>query len=159
MEVAASVIIRAPMEVVWQTFVDVACWQDWNEVIENRTAAQQSALAEGSRLQFCIRPFAFPIAFEPEIQEIVPHERVVWTGGRYWIHARHEFLFEDFHGTVRVTSREVFEGLPLVLAGFIFPKKRIRRMVMALLDDLKNAAESRLLTESQGTAAKEGIPR
>jgi hypothetical protein len=153
MEVAASVIIHAPLEVVWQTFTDVACWQDWNAVIENRTDTRQSALAEGNRLQLCIRPFAFPVAFEPEVQEIVPHERVVWTGGRYWIHARHEFTFENLNGAVRVTSREVFNGLPLVFAGFIFPKRRIRKMVVALLDDLKSAAESR-----DGTP-KEDIPR
>ncbi len=159
MEVAASVIIHAPIEVVWQTFVDVACWQDWNEVIENRTAAQQSALAEGNRLQFCIRPFAFPIGFEPEIQEIVPQERVVWTGGRYWIHARHEFIFENLNGAVKVTSREVFEGLPLIFAGFLFPEKRIHKMVVALLDDLKGAAESRLSAEDQGITTGEGIPR
>jgi hypothetical protein len=51
-------------------------------------------------------------------------------------------MFEQLAGRVAVRSRERFSGMGMKAVGFAFPKKTIREMTMAVLRELKRAAES-----------------
>jgi hypothetical protein len=97
--------------------------------------------AEGASFRFCLRPFVFPLRVDPMIEAIVPNERVVWTGKKFGVFARHEFLFRKVENGVVVTSRETFQGLPVLLGPLLFPLWRLRQLTATMLNDLKTAAE------------------
>ncbi|MDX1763586.1 MAG: hypothetical protein R3231_04635 [bacterium] len=142
MIIEASTVIEADLKTVWQTISDVTCWKLWNTVLEDRSLDAHDSIVEGERLNFCIRPFTFPITFEPEIQEVVYGERIVWTGQKYGIVARHEFHFNEVQGGIEVVSRETFRGLLVAFGGiYFFPRRRIRQLTVSLLEDLKKAVE------------------
>ena len=143
MTVEESVLIDAPIDRVWKTFTDLSCWEEWNSILQD-VRSQNDRLAEpGDRFTCKVRPFSFRIEFESEIEEVVPHRRVVWRGERFGITGRHSFEFsEEEGGRVRVTSREGFNGPTTAVAGLLFPWKRIREMTRSLLESLKYEAES-----------------
>lgn len=144
MVIEACIVIEADLTTVWETINDVTCWKLWNTVLEDRTLDAHEAIIEGDRLQFCIRPFSFPITFEPEIQEVVYGKRIVWTGRKYGIFARHEFHFSEVEGGVEVRSRETFRGALVAFGGlYFFPRRRIRQLTVSLLEDLKKAVEGK----------------
>jgi hypothetical protein len=140
MVIEESVLINGDLKTIWKTFTDLTCWADWNTVA-SKAASDSGRLEEGERFTFCLRPFSVPIMIEPKIEEVVPREKVVWTGSKFGIFSRHEFLFQQVANGVLVTSRETFRGLPLLFGGLTFPESTVREMTIGMLKDLKKAAE------------------
>ena len=70
-------------------------------------------------------------------------ERIVWTGSKYMIHGRHEFLFTEEGGKVRLFSKEVLSGLPVAFGGIFFPLRKFRTLTREFLEDLRKYAEDR----------------
>ena len=141
MVIRESIAIRAPIIKVWKVFTDLTCWADWNTVLKD-VRAESPAITRGSQFQCCIRPFALPLYFEPKVEEVVPFERVCWTGEKFGISSIHEFLFQTHGDTVTVVSEEVFSGLPVTVAGRLFPKWKLVALTREFLEDLRKAAES-----------------
>jgi hypothetical protein len=141
MIIEEAIVINADMGKIWQTFMDVTCWAGWNIVATN-AASDSGRLEEGSTFTFCLRPFSVPITVKPKIEEVVPREKVVWSGGRFGISSRHEFSFQQVADGVLVTSREIFRGLPLLLGGKRITEKVSRDLVVQMLQQLKQACES-----------------
>ena len=140
MIIEESVLINADIKTIWKTCTDLTCWADWTSVTTN-AASGSGHLEEGEKFTFCLRPFDLSITVEPKIEEVVPHEKVVWSGARFGISSRHEFLFQQDANGVLVTSRETFRGVQLLLARRTFPRKTIRELTINMLQDLKRAAE------------------
>ena len=140
MTIEESVLINADIKHIWKTFTVLTCWADWNTVA-SKVGSGSGRIEEGERFTFCLRPFSVPIIIEPKIEEVVPRERVVWTGTKFGILSRHEFLFQQATNGVLVTSRETFRGLPLLFGGFTFPEGTVRKLTIGMLNDLKKAAE------------------
>ncbi|MHB8846478.1 MAG: SRPBCC family protein [Nitrospirota bacterium] len=140
MIIEESVLISADIETIWTTFTDLTCWAEWNTVA-SKAASDSGRIEEGARFSFCLRPFSVPIVLEPMIEEVVPREKVVWTGTKFGIFSRHEFLFQQVANGVLVTSRETFRGLPLLFGGVTFPEAMVRELTVGMLSDLKKAAE------------------
>lgn len=140
MVIEETVVIQAGIEKVWETFVDLSCWKDWNTVLED-VRPSAGKIVEGGHLRCCMRPFAFPLRFDPVVSEVVRRERVVWFGKKYGISASHEFIFKENNGDTTVTSREIFLGLPVIINGMFFPSRRVRELTALMLRDLKKAAE------------------
>lgn len=143
MIIEESVIILAGVRKVWETFVDLSCWENWNTVLGAVSNGPDGRIAGGSRFACVVRPFVLPVYFEPLVEEVVPCRKIIWTARKYGISARHEFLFDGDEERTTVMSRETFAGLPFMLAGRLFPAWRIRELTVSLLHDLKSAAESR----------------
>lgn len=141
MQIEESVLINAKMDSIWRTFTDLTCWAGWNSVALN-AASDSGRLEEGRKFSFCLRPFAVPIVLKPKIELVVPCEKVVWTGTKFGIFSRHEFLFRQTACGVLVTSRETFRGLPLLFGRLAFPARTVRDLTVGMLKDLKKAAES-----------------
>jgi hypothetical protein len=141
MLIEESVLINADLKALWKTFTDLTCWADWN-TIASKAASDSGRLEEGVRFTFCLRPFSIPIMIEPKIDEVVPQEKVVWSGSKFGIYSRHEFLFQQVANGVLVTSRETFRGLPLLFGGMTFPESTVRELTVGMLKDLKKAAET-----------------
>jgi len=142
MLIEESIFIHAPSRKVWETFTDITCWKNWNTVLRNVSPDKTEVLTKGGKVRFCIYPFSFPVYFEPLIEEVLPHRRVVWSGSAYGISARHEFVFEEVQNAMLVTSREAFRGFPIKALRFLFPELRLRELTAAFLKDLKKAAET-----------------
>jgi uncharacterized protein YndB with AHSA1/START domain len=141
MIIEETITIKAPLSRVWNLFHDLTCWADWNTIL-NDVKSAETCLIEGGKFSCCIRPYAFPVYFQPKVIEIVPEKKIVWTGRKYWISSLHEFFFEEkIEGTI-IRSREVFSGLPIILGGFLFPRQRLTGLTTSFLEDLKRASEA-----------------
>lgn len=136
-----AVEISASLERVWESFTDLTCWAHWNSVLTKVKPNTGSCIDENGGFICCVSPFGVPVFFETSIVEIVPMERIVWTGAKYMIHGRHDFLFDEKDGKVRLLSREVLKGPPVALGGFFFPVRKFRKMTRKFLEDLRKYAE------------------
>jgi len=140
MMIEESVLINASRDQVWQSFTDLTCWDDWSRTAR-KVSPESCKMEEGIRFRFRLRPFVVPVDIMPVIDEIVPFERVVWSGSKFGIASRHEFLFQQAGNGVLVTSREKLIGLPLVLGGRRFTERTVRRLTIRMLRELKAACE------------------
>jgi hypothetical protein len=140
MVIEESISINATKDAVWRHFTDLTCWVNWNSVLRDVTT-ERGSIQKGETFGCSMRPFVFPVHFESFIEEVVPYERVVWSGSKYGIFARHEFFFREGEGRVQVISRETFKGITMDNMKFIFPAGRIRELTKSMLKDLKKAAE------------------
>jgi hypothetical protein len=140
MVIEESILINADLATIWKTFTNLTCWADWNTVATDAVSGS-GRLEEGGTFTFCLRPFFVPIMIEPKIEEVVLREKVVWSGGRFGITSRHEFLFQQAQNGVLVTSREHFSGVPLLLGGKPLTEKVSRDLVVLMLQQLKKACE------------------
>ena len=141
MVIEESLIIHAPVKKAWDVFVNLTCWADWNRVLTD-ISTNQMCLTDGSGFRCCMRPYFFTVYFEPQVSEIVPYKKVVWTAGKFGISSVHEFLFEERSEGVEIISREKFTGIPVLLGAMLFLQARIRELTVSFLDGLRQAAEA-----------------
>ena len=143
MIIKASVRINAPLQVVWDVFSDIASWSQWNPVCRECRFEAGHMLVRGACISFSLNPMVLPIRIAPEVTYCEPGKKVVWKGGRFGIHAEHEFLFEEVDGGVVLRSTEFFKGPMLVFARLMFLPARLHALSLRLLDAIKARAESR----------------
>lgn len=141
MVIEESIMVHAPVKKVWDIFVDLTCWADWNRVLTDVSAAEM-CIADGSGIKCCMRPYFFTVYFEPMVSQVVPYKKVVWTAGKYGISSVHEFLFEERPEGVEIISREKFKGVPILLGAMLFMEHKIRGLTVSFLDGLRKAAEA-----------------
>ncbi len=140
MVIEESIVILSPLDKVWNTFTDLACWPQWNTVLEDVSSDSQN-IEEGSRVRFCIRPFVIPVSVEPVIEEVIPAKKITWRGEKFGIIAVHEYIFVETEPGVTVISRETFSGSLLALSGILLSYGRLKELTMKVLTDLKEMAE------------------
>jgi uncharacterized protein YndB with AHSA1/START domain len=136
-----EVEINAALEKVWEAFTDLTCWADWNSVLTNVQPHTGNCIDADGQFTCCVTPFLVPVFFETRIVEISPMERIVWTGSKYMIHGRHEFLFTEKGGKVRLFSKEVLSGPPVAFGGIFFPLRKFRALTREFLEGLRKYAE------------------
>lgn len=141
MVIEESILINAKIARVWDTLTDLACWEDWSKVLSDVTFKDGGTMSQGKQFSFCIRPFSVPVYLQPTIEEIKQNERLIWSGTKYGIFARHEFILERTPHGVKVTSRETFKGILLESLRFVFPEWKLREITLAFLNNLKEASE------------------
>lgn len=136
------VTINAGISTVWEIFVDLSRWREWNTVQTIVSSGEDGRIAEGKSITFLIRSLAFAGRLEALAEEVQPFRRVILTGHRFGINARHEFLFEENEAGTTVSSRETFTGISPCLPGWIFVQRRLKKLTGYMLSDLKIAAEA-----------------
>ncbi len=141
MLIEETINITAPLERVWDVFLNLTCWADWNTILTNVSSAE-TCLIEGSKFSCCIRPYAFSIYFQPKVIEVIPNKKIVWTGRKYGVSSLHEFFFDETPDGSLIRSRENFSGLPIRVGGFLFPRKKLTALTTSFLEDLKQASEA-----------------
>ena len=146
MIISESIVINAPLRKVWHTFTDLACWKDWSTAVSN-VSSDTEHLTEGKSFKFCIRPFTFPINIEPVVEELIPGQKIVWSGSKHGITACHEFHFAEQNGKTLLTSREIFKLNWMKRLFFHIPKRRLHKLSVLMLQDLKYAAENSAMPE------------
>jgi len=141
MVIEETIMVHAPVKKVWDVFVDLTCWADWNRVLTD-ISANQMCLTGGSGFRCCMRPYFFTVYFEPKVSEVVPYKKIVWTAGKFGISSVHEFIFEERPEGVEIISRERFRGLPVLLGSMFFLQGKIRELTVSFLDGLRQGAEA-----------------
>lgn len=141
MIIEETVKIRAAADKVWEIVIDLPCWIRWNGVLRDLNYGDRPRIAVGGGFSCTIRFFGVPVSFAAQVLEVVRGERIVWKSRRFGISAIHEFLFHEEPDAVRVRSRETFSGPPIHYARVLFPDREVRKLTIALLQDLKQAAE------------------
>ncbi len=141
MQIEHSVEINAPIEVIWSIFTDLTCWEEWTSVMTD-VSGDDNILKKGSIFKFCIRPFLFSISIQPVVEELVLHERIVWSGKKHTVLAHHEFIFEDRGSSVMLKSVETFTVNKFIRILFHIPKKKLHRLSVLMLEELKYASEN-----------------
>ncbi|MDQ4040326.1 MAG: SRPBCC family protein [Actinomycetota bacterium] len=113
--IAGAVELDMPVERVWETFLDVPRWAEWNPCIWRSRVRGGGELREGSTLLWVFNPIrrAYPYKM-PATAKIVEFERcdrVTWEVAAPGFHAVHSYRFaEAGDGRSRFGSWEVAEG-------------------------------------------------
>ena len=98
-------------------------------------------MIKGNRVNLFIYLFGFPVSVGLEIEEVMPGTLIVWSGAKFGISSRHEFIFQKCGKGVIVISRETFQAIGLRALGLLFPDGMIRELTLLLLKDLKAVSE------------------
>jgi hypothetical protein len=139
-----SVLINAKIGKVWETFIDLTCWKDWNTVMRN-VCSGEKCLSHGGKILCSFRPFFLPIKATIQVEEVKPYERIVWSAKKKGFSARNKFSFQNNERGVVVTSRETFSGPLMRSLGFLLPKRKLQALIKTFLKDLKKASENQLI--------------
>lgn len=135
------ITINASPDKVWRIFSDLSCWKDWSRIITDAGGEGGGMLLPGKSFSFCVRPFMLPVNIEPVVDVVEPGRRIVWTGTKLGVTARHEYIFERSGNGVKVVSRERFDGLRITLLAFMATRWRLKQLSADVLAELKAAAE------------------
>src|SRR5690606_8701102 len=134
-----DVLVHAPRERVWDVLTDFARWPEWNPDV--REVRVDGPLAPGS----VFRWKAGPSQIRSRLEEVLPPERITWTGSTMGIRAVHVHVLASEGDGTRVVSEESWSGLlARLFAG---------RMRSTLGDSLESGlAALKARSEAGGTA-------
>jgi len=145
MEIRETILIRAPVETVWRVFTDIENWQMWNTVCRDCRLEEGSALEEGACISFSLSALIFPLRIAPVVEARRENKTIVWSGGKWGIHARHAFLFRhagDNGKWTELESIEAFSGPLLWAARIAGMHRRLHRLTLKLLEAIRQEAEA-----------------
>jgi hypothetical protein len=140
--IQAEVTIQAPLPVVWRVFSHLEEWKEWNTACNSCRFTSGEALAEGACFTFVVKPIVFPVRVEPRVVSCDPGREVVWEGQRLGIRAVHTWRFEQQPGGVVLKSEETFKGPLLALGRLVGVPKRLHRLTVRMLDQIRQQAEA-----------------
>lgn len=136
-----EITINAPLSRVWQVFVNIEAWREWNTVCHDCCFVAGQEIVPGACVAFTLKPYYLPIKIEPRVTKCEAYREVVWEGQRFGVHAVHRFAFAEENGQVVLRSIEEFGGPLLCLARLLGVHRRLQRLSRQLLEDIKRAAE------------------
>lgn len=153
MIITASIEIHAPMDVVWEVFADIRQWREWNPVCTECRFEFGKSMQAGACISFTLKPMFVPIRIAPVVDVMEQGRKVVWSGGRFGIHAEHTFIFKQTAApSVIIDSTEVFSGLMLWPARMLGLPARLHMLSIRLLEAIKAEAESRFQQQQQSSS-------
>ena len=157
MEIRETIFIRAPVSTVWRVFTDIENWDTWNTVCKACRLEEGRALEQGACISFSLSPLIFPLRIAPVVEERREKKTIVWSGGKWGIHARHAFFFRkagDNGKWTELESIEVFSGPLLWAARLIGMHRRLHRLTLRLLEAIREAAEDSAAGDDESARAK-----
>ena len=142
MIIQAEVHIRAPLPVVWRVFSHLEDWKEWNTACNNCRFIEGDAITDGACFTFEVKPIIFPVRVEPRVVSCDPGREVVWEGDRLGIRAMHTWRIREHAGGVMLKSVETFKGPLLALGRLVGVPKRLHRLTVQMLDQIKRYSEA-----------------
>jgi hypothetical protein len=117
-EFRATIAIAEPPETVWPILVDTAAWPEWDPSCERI----EGSVALGAKIKAFTKlnpGRAFPV----KVAELVPNERMVWSGGMPLglFRGERSFTLRRTNDGTEFTLHEVFSGPMLALIGGSIP--------------------------------------
>lgn len=130
----AEQVIAAAPELVWSILADFAGWPRWNRSVTRM--AFTGPLAVGTTFRWT----GGGSRITSTIEEVVPHERLAWSGRTLGIRAYHSWeLVAEPDGT-RVVTEESFHGpLARLMPGYL--GKVLVKALQEGLEALKSESE------------------
>lgn len=109
-----TITIAGSVDTIWQVLLDVARWPDWNTTIDK--VEGKASLGEKITVYSTANPGR---AFALKVTELIPLERMVWTGGMplgLFTGKRTYTLTPQDDTSIRFSMNEAFSGLlaPLI---------------------------------------------
>ena len=147
--IRAEVTIQAPLPVVWHVFSHLEEWKAWNTACDNCRFTEGSELTEGACFTFVVTPIIFPVRVEPRVVSCTPGREVVWEGERLGIRAVHTWRFVETPSGVVLKSVETFKGPLLALGRLVGVPRRLHRLTVQMLDQIRQRAEACSVVPSQ----------
>jgi uncharacterized protein YndB with AHSA1/START domain len=113
-----EILIQAPLEAVWDIQTNISAWKDWQPDISKSQLIGD--LATKSVFKWTSGGFAVTSTLE----EVVPQQRIAWTGKAFGSRARHLWIFMPEKSGTLVRTEESMEGwlislLKLLMPGFL----------------------------------------
>jgi uncharacterized protein YndB with AHSA1/START domain len=130
-----SIVIDAPLPVVWRLQTDIDRWPTWQQNVTEATLS--GPLAVGSTFHW--QTHGLPV--DSTITEIHPQRRIVWGGPALGIDGVHVWTFTPTRHGVRVHTTESWDGPPIAVDPEA-AKATLTGSLNAWLADLKTTAES-----------------
>jgi uncharacterized membrane protein len=130
-----EISIAAPLERVWELFTDVPAWPSWQNEIES--AALEGEFQAGAT--FIWTTAGMKIA--STVGQLIPHERIVWSGLARGIMGIHVWNFSSTAGGTLVQTEESWDGASVRPQIDLF-QKTLDQAIRSWLESLKRAAES-----------------
>lgn len=137
MRYESSVTIDAPAQRVWEILTDTTSWPQWDPNCER---IEGDGSVTGSRIKVFTR-LKPGVGFRVQVQEVVPHQRLVWGAGMPFglFKGERTFTLEPDGARTHFTTREVFSGPMLKLIGRSIPD--LSRAFEQFTAGLKHRAE------------------
>ena len=94
--VEGAVEVPVPIDRLWEIFMDVPSWPDWNRCIW-RSRVRGGELRLGATLVWAFNPirpaYLYKLPASAKIVEFEPHDRVTWEVKAPGFHALHSYRF------------------------------------------------------------------
>lgn len=118
LEYQATTTIDAPAAKVWAVLVDTAKWPQWDPSCERI----EGQVALGNKIK-AFTKLSPGRAFPVKVTELVPNEKMTWSGGMPLglFKGERTFTLREEGGRTVFTLREVFSGPMLRLIGKSIP--------------------------------------
>ena len=112
--IEGDVELPMPVDRLWEIFMDVPSWPDWNPCIW-RSGVRGGELRLGATLVWAFNPirpaYLYKMPAAAKIVEFEPHDRVTWEVKAAGFHALHSYRFAAIdESNCRFGSWEVAEG-------------------------------------------------
>lgn len=130
-----TIVIEAPIDVVWNVQTDIEAWPQWQPDIS--AATLDGALTAGS----IFRWKAKGLKIVSTLHTVEPQRQIGWTGDSLGMFAIHNWTFEAEDLGTRVITEESLSGW-LVRLLKIFDPQFLDKSLEASLQTLKAQAES-----------------
>ncbi|MEO6392008.1 MAG: SRPBCC family protein [Pyrinomonadaceae bacterium] len=130
-----EIVIAAPVEAVWGRLTDIDTWTEWNPEIAS--AKLDDPLAVGSVFRWT----TVGMDIASTIGELVPHQRIAWSGLAQGIMGIHVWNFTAVDGGTLVQTEESWEGKPVRIQINLL-QSALNESIRTWLENLKSVAET-----------------
>ncbi len=131
-----SLVIEAPLEIVWELHTGVDAWPSWQPDVER--ARLDGPFAPGSTFSW----HTSGLDIVSTIYEVEPGRRSLWGGTAHGIVGIHEWTFAPEGDGVRVDTVESWSGAPIE-ADVAAMQEALDGSLVAWLGHLREAATNR----------------
>ncbi len=131
-----EIVIAAGLNTVWNLLTDIAAWPNWQHDIDR--ANLNTPLGVGAIFHWSTAG----LAITSTVAELIPHERIAWSGLMDGITDVHVWRFMPVRdGGVRVQTEESWNGEPARLNRESM-QRALDQSIRLWLESLKRRAES-----------------
>lgn len=139
MEIKTEIIIKAPVEKVWEKLTDFAQYPNWNPFI----IQVESNKIVGEQMLVTIKPIdKKPMSFKPKLLKFAASSELRWIGivGARWIFSgEHYFILQPINNNeTKLIHGENFSG---ILVPLFIKAEHIKKSFENMNDVLKESLE------------------
>jgi uncharacterized protein YndB with AHSA1/START domain len=133
-----SIVIHAPLEVVWRVHTDLESWPEWQSGVGSMELLTPGPLRPGSAFRWHVEG----LDITSTVRQVVPQHRLVWGGPANGIVGVHVWEFtEQPGGGVLVRTEESWSGAP-VEADIPYAQQALDSSLTTWLDNLRMRTEA-----------------